>query len=89
MNMDIQIKYVIMSIGCGTNELSNHWVVGPMGYRTNGLSDQCAVEPQGSYCLRSSMITLQYSKPKIKVRNLKEENAYFENHLLGPNRLTQ
>ena len=39
MNMDIQIMYVIMSIGCRTNGLSNQWVVGPMGCRTNGLSD--------------------------------------------------
>ena len=39
MNMDIQVMYVIMSIGCRTNGLSNQLVVGPMGFRTNGLSD--------------------------------------------------
>ena len=47
VNMDIQIMYGIMSMGCQTNGLSNQWAVGPMGCRTNGLSDQWAVGPMG------------------------------------------
>ena len=39
MNMDIRIMYVIMSMGCRTNGLSNQWAVEPMDCRTNGLSD--------------------------------------------------
>ena len=49
MNTDIQIMYTIMSIGCRTNGLSDQWAVEPMGCRTNGLSNQWAVGPQGSY----------------------------------------
>ena len=35
------------NIGCRTNGLSDQWAVEPMGCRTNGLSDQWAVEPMG------------------------------------------
>ena len=38
--------YVIMSMDCRTNGLSNQWVVGPMDCRTNGLSDQREVREQ-------------------------------------------
>ena len=64
MNMDIQIMYTIMSIGCRTNGLSkfepmgcrtnglsNQWVVRQMGCRTNGLSDHREVTDSYTYTI--------------------------------------
>ena len=36
-------------MGCRTNGLSDQWAVEPLGCRTNGLSNQWAVGPPGSY----------------------------------------
>ena len=45
----LQYQRGVGPMGCRTNGLSDQWAVGPMGCRTNGLSNQWAVGPQGSY----------------------------------------
>ena len=44
----LQYQRGVGPMGCRTNGLSDQWAVGPMGCRTNGLSDHREVTLEGT-----------------------------------------